>query len=166
MNTNLITIGKIVAPHGVRGDVRVIALTDFPERFQTMKQVLLDNGQKLDISGVKYHKQDVLMKFRGLDDRNAVEALKGKLLQVTKEELVDLPEGHYYTFDIIGLAVYDEDGQPLGTITDVITTGSNDVYVAEVAGKTPVLIPALKDVVKNIDLPNKRMTVKLQEEWE
>ncbi|MBP2644759.1 MAG: rimM [Firmicutes bacterium] len=165
-DTNLITIGKIVAPHGVRGDVRVIALTDFPERFQTMKEVLLDDGRKLALQTVKYHQKFVILKFRGVDNRNLVEGLKGKLIQVSRDELVELPEGQYYTFAIIGLAVYDETGLYLGTVTDVLVTGSNDVYVAEKEDGKTVMIPALKEVVKNIDLENKRMTVKLQEEWE
>ncbi|MBP2653157.1 MAG: rimM [Firmicutes bacterium] len=166
VDNSLITIGKIVAPHGVRGDVRVIPLTDFPERFQTMKYVLLDDGRKLGIKEVKYHKQFVLLSFIGLSDRNAVEELKGKIIKVTREELVALPEGHYYTFDIIGLAVYDETGTFLGIVKEVMPTGSNDVYIVEAENQHSIMIPALKDVVKIIDLQSKRMTVKLQEEWE
>lgn len=162
----LIAIGKIVAPHGVRGDVRVAPLTDFPERFEKLASVLLEDGRRLEIAHTRYHKQSVILKFRGLDDRNAVEALRGKLLKVTREEAVKLPAGHYFIFDIIGLRVYDENGGCIGVVGDVIATGSNDVYVVDREGAQPVLVPAIKDVVRLIDVPGGRMVVKLQEEWE
>jgi 16S rRNA processing protein RimM len=165
-DATLIAIGKAVAPHGVRGDVRVVPLTDFPDRFLTMKKVRLEDGRVLDIESAKYHKQFVLLKFRGLDDRNAVENLRGKLLMVDRDGLVKLPAGHYYIFDIIGLKVFDESGAALGTVTDVLATGANDVYIAEQEGQKPLLIPALKDVVREIDVPGGRITVRLQEEWE
>jgi len=165
-DTNLIIIGKIVAPHGVRGDVRVFPLTDFPERFHSLKEARLDDGSRLVVQGCRDNKREFLIKFKGLDDRNSVESLRGKLLMVTKQELVELPAGHYYTFDIIGLSVFDETGKELGKVADVMSTGSNDVYVIEQAGQQPLLIPALKSVVQSIDLPGGRMVVKLQEEWE
>jgi 16S rRNA processing protein RimM len=165
-DATLIAIGKAVAPHGVRGDVRVIPLTDYPERFQKTAEVRLEDGRVLAVEGAKYHKQFVLLKFRGLDDRDAVDFLRGKLLMVDRDNLVKLPAGHYFVFDIVGLKVYDEAGVCLGTVTDVIATGANDVYVAEQEGKPPVLIPALKEVVRAIDIPGGRMTVRLQEEWE
>jgi len=162
----LIVVGKIVAPHGVRGDVRVIPLTDFPERFKQLKQVLLDDGTNLAIESVKYHKESVLLKFSGLDDRNTIEHLRGKLLKIEKKDAVKLQEGEYYHFDIIGLKVVDEAGEYLGVITDILRTGSNDVYIAEQDGKRPLLIPALKKVVTKIDVEGGQMIVKLQEEWE
>ncbi len=162
----MIAIGKIVAPHGVRGDVRVVPLTDFPDRFQTLKKVLLQGGRELAVETVRYHKQFVILKFRGLDSRDAADTLRGKLLEVTRDNLVPLPEGHFYVFDIVGLKVYDEAGDYIGTVTDVLHTGSNDVYVAEREGERPVLIPALKEVVKAIDVAGGKITVKLQEEWD
>lgn len=165
-DASLIAIGKAVAPHGVRGDVRVVPLTDYPERFEKTKEVKLENGRSLAIENAKFHKQFVLLKFRGLDDRDAVEFLRGKLLLVGSEDLVKLPEGHYFIFEIVGLKVYDEAGAYLGTVTDVLATGANDVYIAEQEGGKPILIPAIKEVVREIDVPGGRMTVKLQEEWE
>ena len=164
MKNKFISIGKIVAPHGVRGDVRVVPLTDFPDRFQGMKQIMLEDGVSLTVENVKYHNQFILLKFQGLDDMNAVEKLRGKQIQVTRDALVKLPEGHYYTFDIVGLKVQTETGEELGVVTDVIQTGSNDVYVAEQDGRT-TLIPALKEVVLRIDLAGGLMLVRLQEEW-
>lgn len=166
MTETVVTIGKIVAPHGVRGDVRVVPLTDFPERFQATKQVRLEDGAVLTISSVKKHKQFILVKFKDLDSIEAVEHLRGKLLQVARKDAVKLPAGHFYIFDLIGLDVYTIDDEPLGKVTDVLRTGSNDVYVVENAEKVQVLIPALKEVVRQIDIENKRMIVKLQEEWE
>lgn len=166
-DASLIAIGKAVAPHGVRGDVRVVPLTDYPERFETTRQVKLDDGRVLTVEGAKFHKQFVLLKFRGLDDRNAIEFLRGKLLLVGRDELVKLPEGHYFIFEIVGLKVYDEAGTYLGTVADVLATGANDVYIAEKQpGEKPLLIPAIKEVVREIDVPGGRMTVRLQEEWE
>jgi len=161
----LIAVGKIVAPHGVRGDVRVIPLTDFPERFSQFPLVWLADGSQLTISSSKSHKQFLLIKFRQLDGMDAIEHLRGQLIYVKRVDLIALPEGSYYIFDLIGLTVYDETNACLGVITEVLQTGSNDVYVVEQAGKKPLLIPGLKDVVREIDIPGRRMTVKLQEEW-
>ena len=165
-DNSLIIVGKIVAPHGVRGDVRVVPLTDFPDRFYELKEVRIDDGKVLKVQAVRPNKALLLVKFEGLDDRNAVEPLRGKLLKITRQQLVKLPEGRYFVFDIVGLKVYDEDGVFLGIITDVLATGSNDVYITEQDGQKPLLIPALKEVVKVIDVPGGRMVVKLQEEWE
>ena len=166
MSEKLISIGKIVAPHGVRGDVRVIPLTDFPERFKILKSVQLDNGVILEVEHVKYHKQFVLIKFRGLNSMNEVEKLRNSVLKVERKDAFPLPAGHYYQFDIIGLNVYTIDDDHLGVITDILQTGSNDVYVTEKGGEKPLLIPALKDVVKVIDIEKGKMVVQLLEEWD
>lgn len=161
----MIVIGKIGAPQGVRGEVRVTPLTDFPERFRELKTALLDDGTSLPIESVRYHQQFVLLKFRGMDNRNDIEHLRGKLIKVERKDLVQLPAGHYYIFDIVGLEVYTEEEEYLGKVTDVLETGSNDVYIVEQKDKQPLLIPALKSVVLQIDIPSGKMIVKLQE-WE
>jgi 16S rRNA processing protein RimM len=163
---SMIVIGKIVTPHGVRGDVRVIPLTDFPERFAKLKSVFLDDGTELAIENVKNHNQLLILKFVGLNDRNEIEGLRGKLLKIAKKDAVKLPKGEFFTFDIIGLKVYDDAGSYIGKITDVLKTGSNDVYVVDQEDKRQVLIPALKKVVTSIDIDAGQMIVKLQEEWE
>ncbi|CUH95624.1 hypothetical protein P22_1698 [Propionispora sp. 2/2-37] len=165
MSEKLISIGKIVAPHGVRGDVRVLPLTDFPDRFEKLAKVRLDDGRCFSVTGMKYHKKFILLKFRGIESMNDAEPLRGKLIQVTTDELVVLPEGHYYHFQIIGLRVYNEAAEYLGDVTDILETGSNDVYVAEQKGQRPILIPALKKVVREIDIPGGKMIVRLPE-WE
>ncbi|MEN6413497.1 MAG: ribosome maturation factor RimM [Veillonellales bacterium] len=166
MAEQLIAVGKIVAPHGVRGDVRVIPLTDFPQRFQKSKNILLEDRTCLTIEQVKYHNRFVLLKFRTFNTINEVESLKGKILYVEEKDVVPLPVGQYYHFQIVGLQVYTDQGKYIGTITDILETGSNDVYVVEQEGSKPVLIPALKKVVQKVDVANGQMMVKLQEEWE
>jgi 16S rRNA processing protein RimM len=168
MMTNLIAVGKVVAPHGVRGELRIMPLTDFPDRFESLAVVNLDEQTQLAIESVHYHKHYVLLKFKGYDSRNAIDCLRGKVLYITRDKLMPLPAGRFYHFDLIGLAVFTEAEKYLGKLTEIIETGSNDVYVIEVdqPGAKPLLIPALKQVVKKVDLENKRMVVALQEEWD
>ncbi|RKO66621.1 ribosome maturation factor RimM [Desulfofundulus salinus] len=159
-----INIGKIVTTQGHRGEVRVFPLTDFPERFEQMDEVIIyHNGERktYHIEKTRRHKGFIVLKFREVPDMNAALALKGALLQVTTEQLVALPEDTYYIFEIIDLDVYTLGGEWLGKVTDVLTTGANDVYVVQEEGKRPLLIPALKSVVRNIDLDQKRMVVDL-----
>lgn len=166
MSDNMIVIGKIGAPQGVRGEVRIITLTDFPERFKKLKTAFFDDGTSLQVESVRYHQQFVVLKFVGLDDRNSIEHLRDRLIKIERKDLIPLPEGHYHIFDIIGLKVYNEQEECLGTISDVLQTGSNDVYIVEQKDKQPLLIPGLKSVVLNIDIASGKMIVKLQEEWE
>lgn len=165
MADEFVAIGKITAPHGIRGEVKVLPLTDFPERFQAKQTVLLDGKQELIIESAKSHKQFVLLKFRGLSTMNDVEPLRGKLLKVHERDLVKLPEGHYYHFQLIGLEVFDIAGEYIGKITEILETGSNDVYVTQPASGRPILIPALRKVVKTVDLENGKMIVEMLE-WE
>lgn len=165
MKQERVTIGKIVAPHGVRGDVRILPLTDMPNRFNRLKTVYLDDGRLLEVTAAKSHKQTIILKFAGLEDRNAVEALKGRLLQVDRADAAPLPQGHYYVFDLLGLTVEEENGLVLGKVADVLKTGANDVYVIAGDNGKEILIPAIKEVVRRISLEEGRMVVKLQEEW-
>lgn len=165
MTEKLIAIGKIVAPHGVRGDVRIIPLTDFPDRFHPALVVYLSDYSSLVIRHVKKSNKFLLLSFEHFDSMNSVEFLRGQLIHVKEKDLVVLPKDQFYIFEIIGLQVYNEEGVHLGTVNNVLQTGSNDVYVVETQGKAPLLIPALKEVVKHIDIPGQRMIVKLQEEW-
>ena len=166
MSDKMIKIGQIAAPQAVRGEVRVLPLTDFPERFKSLKVARLDDGTSLQVESVRYHQQFVLVKFVGLDNRNLVEHLRNKLIEIERKDLMPLPEGHYHVFDIIGLSVYNEQDEFLGKISDILQTGSNDVYMVEQQDKQPLLIPGLKSVVLKIDIPGGKMVVKLQEEWE
>ncbi|MBF7083596.1 16S rRNA processing protein RimM [Desulfallas sp. Bu1-1] len=162
----LIAVGKVVNTHGHRGEVRVLPLTDYPERFTRMERVYLEKRCRLEqhaIEKVYFHKKFVIVKFTGVDDMNAAEALKDALLMVTREELVPLPEDTYYIFDIIGLEVFTVEGRFLGRVQDVLQTGANDVYVVEGASPRPLLVPALKKVVRGVDMEHGKMIVELPE---
>ena len=160
-----ITIGKVGAAHGIKGEMRIIPLTDFTERFSNMKEVMVDN-ELLHIESCKYHKQFVLLKFKEYPQREQAEQLTGKMLTVGRKEAVPLEEGEFYTFDIIGLKVLDPEGQELGTVENVLRTGSNDVYQARKKDGGELLIPALKAVVKKIDIASGVMVVEMPEEVE
>jgi 16S rRNA processing protein RimM len=165
MSNRLINIGRVTDTHGIQGKVRVFPLTDFPERFAALSQVVVSKGDApltLEIETVCQHKGSVLIKFSGYDKPEQAAALKGAYLQVPEASLVKLPEGHYYLFQIIGLKVVDTGGRDLGTITDVLQTGSNDVYVVrDGSGAREILVPALKSVVKTIDINAGVMSVAL-----
>lgn len=152
------TIGQIVAPHGVRGDVRIYPDTDFPKRFLKMKYGYI-NGKKYEVESARLHKRVVLMKFAGVDDRNAAELLVKKDLQVPREDLVPLQKGQHYIYDIIGSAVYDLQDHELGKLTDVLRTGSNDVYVVTADDGKETLLAAIPDVIKSIDESAKKIVV-------
>ena len=155
---DLFTIGQIVAPHGVRGDVRIYPDTDFPKRFLKMKYGYI-NGKKYEVESARLHKRVVLMKFVGVDDRNAAELLVKKDLQVPREDLVPLKKGQHYIYDILGSAVYDLQHHELGKLTDVLRTGSNDVYVVTADDGKETLLAAIPDVIKSIDEGEKKIVV-------
>ncbi len=157
-----VVIGKISAPHGVRGEVRIVPLTDFPERFKNLKTVFLEDDSKMELESVKFSNKFIIVKFKNINSRNDIEIFNGKLLMLNRSDIPSLPEGEYYNFDIIGLEVIDDKGSKLGKITEVLKTGSNDVYVVE--GKKQILVPALKKVVKEINLVDGFMKVELLEE--
>ncbi|MEW5761758.1 MAG: ribosome maturation factor RimM [Bacillota bacterium] len=165
MGDTLITVGEIVGAHGVDGAVRVLPATDFPERFASMSKArvyLAGAYHTFTVEKAFPHKRFVIMKFREINNMAAALALKGGLIQVTRAETVALPPGHYYIFDITGLEVFTVEGEPLGVVREVLRTGANDVYVVEGAGKK-IYLPALKAVVREIDLDAHRMVVALPE---
>lgn len=159
-------VGKIVTTHGVRGEVKVLPLTDDPKRFDRLKWVYIEiNGElkKYDIERVKYHKNSVIVKIKGIDDMNAAEALKNLFLEVDRENAIKLPEDTFFICDLIGCEVYDSQRGRLGVMKNVLSTGSNDVYVVESHDKTEILIPALKSVVTGVNLEERKITVNLPE---
>ena len=161
-----VIIGKIGAPHGVSGALKIIPITDFPDRFADMKTVYVDKDL-LHIASVqvKNDGQLILMSFEEYPTRETAAQLTKKLLYVDRSEVVPLQKGQYYTFDIIGLEAFNEAGESLGLVTDVLQTGSNDVYVVSKKGDSAqLLIPALKSVVLEIEIATGRMIVRLPEE--
>ena len=157
-----IVIGRVGAAHGIRGELRIIPLTDFPERFAALREVMVGD-ELLHIESVKPQGKNFLMRFREYTVREDAQKLTGRLLTVARAEAAPLDEGEYYVFDIVGLTVYDEENNELGTVENILRTGSNDVYAVRSEDGREILIPALRKVVRTIDVPNGRMTVRLSE---
>ena len=163
---DLLQVGIITSTHGVRGEVKVYPTTDDPRRFRRLKEVVLDTGSEklnLEIQGVKFFKQFVILKFKGLDNINDIEKYRQKSLYVTRKNAVRLQRDEYFIADLIGLKVQDEDGTELGTVKDVIETGANDVYEVEMEDGRSLLLPAIKQCILNVDVENGMMQVHVLE---
>ena len=160
-----IIIGKFGATHGVRGDIKVYPLTDFPERFADIKSGYVDD-KPIEILHTRYQKNFVVMKIKGVDSREDAMRFTNKLLKIDRADVAPLGEGEYYSFDIIGLRVINQDGAELGEITDILKTGSNDVYITKAADGRQILIPALKKVVTEINIEDGYMKVVWDENQE
>lgn len=163
---DLLQVGIITSTHGVRGEVKVYPTTDDPRRFRRLREVILDTGREklnLEIEGVKFFKQFVILKFKGLDNINDIEKYRQKSLYVTRKNAVRLQRDEYFIADLIGLKVQDEDGAELGTVKDVIETGANDVYEVEMADGRSLLLPAIKQCILNVDVENGMMQVHVLE---
>ncbi|WP_455618658.1 ribosome maturation factor RimM [Eisenbergiella sp.] len=157
-------VGIITATHGLKGEVKVYPTTDDPGRFRRLKKVILDNGKvsvDLEIESVKYFKQFVILKFKGLDDIEQVEKYRKASLYVTRDNAVRLKKDEFFIADLIDMKVANEDGSPLGTLRDVITTGANDVYEVALPEGGSVLIPAIKECILEVDVKNAVMKVHL-----
>ena len=156
-------VGVISSTHGIKGEVKVFPTTDDPARFKQLKHVVLDTGKEqipLDIQGVKFFKQFVIVKFKGIDNINDIEMYKGKSLLVSREDAVDLEEDEYYIADLIGMKVFTEDG-PFGVLKDVMETGANEVYVIDTKEHGEVLIPAIKECILDVDIEAQTMKIHL-----
>ena len=160
---DLLKVGVITTTHGIRGEVKVYPTTD-ADRFLDLEYVLLDTGRekrKLEIENVKYFKNLVILKFRGIDNINDIEMYKKRELWIPREEAQELEEDEYYIADLIGMDVVLEDGSKFGTLKDVMETGANDVYVVEQNGASQLLLPAIKDCIRDINMEQMVMTVYL-----
>ncbi len=156
-----LVIGRIVCPHGLKGEVQAEILTDFPDRFSGLKTVYLgEDLQPMILEGQRLHGRRVLLKFAQYDDLEQADRLRGELIYVPVEEAVPLEDGEYYLYEIVGLEVWTTEGEYLGRVAEVLHTGSNDVYVVREAAKE-ILIPAISDVVLKIDVDEGRMEVRL-----
>lgn len=161
---NLLRVGVISSTHGVRGEVKVFPTTDEKERFKKLKTVLLDTGKEqipLEIEGVKFFKNMVILKFKGYDNINDVERYRGKDLLITREQAVPLKENENFVADLIGLTVKTDEGDILGNVKDVLFTGANDVYVVERENGKDLLLPAIRQCILDVDLEEQVMTVHL-----
>lgn len=163
---SFLRVGVIASTHGLKGEVKVFPTTDDPERFRNLKQVLLDTGNEyksLNVASVKFFKNQVILKFREFNDINEVEQYKGKDLLVTREQAVPLKENENFITDLIDMKVYTDKGERLGTLTDVLQTGANDVYVVETEEGKEVLLPAIPSCILKVDVEEARMTVHILE---
>lgn len=159
-------VGVITSSHGVRGEVKVFPTTDDPARFKKLKHVFLDTGKEyleMEIEQVKFLKKLVILKFKGCDSIDDIEGYKKKSLLVDRENAVKLGVNEYFIVDLIGLSVQTDAETTLGTLTDVIQTGANDVYVVEMEDKKEVLIPAIKECILAVNLDQRTMKVHLLE---
>lgn len=160
----LITIGKAVKPFGVKGEIKIELMTDFPDRFAGLIRVRLVSPAGEEIAGevksVRYAGAVPLVTFAGYDTPEKAKELNGWFIKVPEEEAVPLPEGTYYWFELIGMEVVTESGENLGKIADIFETGSNDVYVVKRGGKE-LYLPATREVIKQVDRKAKQMVIHL-----
>ncbi len=159
-------VGVISSTHGVKGEVKVFPTTDDPARFKALKTVLLDTGKEhkaLEITGVKFFKNKVILKFKGFDNISDIEKYKGMDLLIPREDAVPLEENENFIADLIDMTVVTDRGETLGTLVDVLETGANDVYVIETEGKKEILLPAIKDCILDVNVEEKHMLVHVLE---
>ena len=163
MNAEL-RVGVIVKTHGIKGEVKVYPTTYSPLRFEELTHVKLKSGKtvrELDIEQVRFFKNLVILKFKGIDNINDVEQYKGADLYIPREEGQELGEGEYYIADIIDIRVVTDTGEELGTVRDVLETGANDVYIVKRKGQKDLLLPATEECILDVDIEQNVMTVHL-----
>jgi 16S rRNA processing protein RimM len=158
-----IKVGKIVNTHGIKGYVKCVPMTDYLERFEELKYIYTEKDDtKRVISDVWFQKGMVYLKLRDIDDMNTAETFKDTYISIFEDQLRDLPEDSYYLFDLEGMDVYSTDGDYIGKISDIFQTGANDVYEVK-NNNISYLIPAIKDVVKSVDVQDKKMIINVIE---
>lgn len=156
-----IKVGRIINTHGIKGELKIIPLTDNIDRFDDLKTSYLgDNKIKVEIDKVKYHKGFVIVKFKEYNNINDVIKYKDDFIYIDENDKVELPEDHYFIFDIVGCIVYDTEQNKIGKVTEVIQSVSNDVYVVkDIENYRDYLIPAVKEFVVEIDIENKTIII-------
>lgn len=163
-----IKVGKIVNTHGVKGCMKCVPLTDDMERFYELEYIYTEKDNvKRKIKDVWYRKNMVYIMLEDIDDMNTAESFKDTFISIFEDQLRELPEDSYYLFDLEGMEVYSDEGEYLGKINIIYQTGANDVYEIINENKS-FLIPAVKEVVKKVDIENKKMVINVIEgllEW-
>jgi 16S rRNA processing protein RimM len=157
-----VVVGRITRPHGIRGELRMVPDTDFPDRLASLSEaVLLKDGRPtpVRVASVRPHGTDVLIKLAGIDSITTAEVWRGAELAVPRAQAPQLPQGRHYVFEVVGLRVITEAGQEVGTVREVLRTGSNDVYIVR-GGDREYLIPAISSVVLSIDPAAGRMVIR------
>lgn len=169
MDINMISelqVGVITQTHGIKGEVKVFPTTDDVSRFKKLKEVIMDTGREritMEIEGVKFFKQYAIVKFKGYDSINDIEKYKRAKLYVTRDHAVKLQKDEYFIADLVGLNVVTDEGEPFGKMKDVLATGANDVYVVEREDGTEVLLPAIRECVKAVDMEQGQITVHIMD---
>ena len=159
---DIIKLGKITAPQGIKGEVRVYPYTDKPTRFSEIEAVLL-NGRRCRIEKARYMKNMAILKLEGIDDRNAAEAVRNRELLLPREELWKQPEDTYFVDDLVGCAVVSEDGAPVGTLKTIHSRPAQDLYEIERADGSSFLLPAVKEFIKDVKTDEKIIVTHLIE---
>lgn len=163
---NYFVIGNIVNTQGIKGEVRVMPTVDDVSRFELLEHIFIDrkgNIKEYEIENVRFHKQFVLLKLKGVDDMTTAETLKGTVIKITEDMAIPCEDDEYYIRDLYDMEVVTVEGEKLGIITDVIFTGANDVYAVKNEEGKEILIPAIKECIIKVDVENNAMTVKLLE---
>ena len=160
---DFMSVGQIGKTHGLKGEVKVFSLTDTLERFKKLKNVYID-GEIRKVEGCKLQADKVILKIEGIDSIEQAETYRNKYLMVKREDAVKLSEDSYYVADILECTVFEENGEELGKVFDVLNTPGNDVYW--VKGNKEVLIPVLKDIVVSIDIDKHIIIIKPVKEWQ
>ena len=159
-------VGQIVNTNGLKGLLKINPFTDDITRFERLKTIFIEHKKELlefEIESIRYQKKQVLLKLKGIDTIEEAEKYREDYLKINRNKEEKLPEDTYYIVDLIGLDIYTEDGELLGKLDDVFSTGSNDVYVVKNGEGKQILLPAISDVIKNIDLEQKKIVVNLIE---
>lgn len=166
MKQDFFEIGQIVNHFGIKGFVKVNPFTDTPEQFETLKTILIEKNKKVtevEIEEVKYSKNQILLKIKGVEDINEAEKYRGAMIKIPREKAKKLPEGTYFIADLLGMQVYTEDKQYLGILDDIYNNGASDIYVVKNELGKQILLPAIHDVIQKIDMEQEKMIVHLIE---
>lgn len=161
---DILRVGVITKTHGIRGEVKVFPTTDDPKRFKKLKEVLIDTGKerrKMEVQSCRFQKNIVIIKFKGIDNINDVEQYRQCDLYVSRKNAVKLGPNENFIVDLIGLKVVLDDGTEFGTLTDVMQTGANDVYIVKTLDGKEVLLPAIPECILDVDLDTEQVTIHL-----
>lgn len=164
MKQEYFEIGQIVNTFGIKGVVKVNYFTDDPLEFEKLKTILVEKNKKLlefEIEEAKLHKNQVLLKLKGINDINEAEKYKGCYIKLSREKAKKLPENTYFIADLIGIEVFTDNGELLGKVDDIYNSGSADIYVIKDELGKQILLPGIKDVIKEIDVDNEKIIVHL-----
>jgi 16S rRNA processing protein RimM len=159
MDYQFIVVGRVVAPWGARGEIKVEVMTDFPDRFSPQEEVHID-GRPMTIERSRLHQGRVILKLATIDSVEAAQGLRGRFLEVPQSQLRPLPKDEYYQYQLLGLEVWTTGGELLGRIANILPTGSNDVYIVP-SRHGELLIPAIEDVVKSVELERGRIVIEV-----